>query len=168
MTDGVLTNTAGMTLYTFDKDAGGKSACNGPCAANWPPLTAGADAKASGDWSIVTRDDGAKQWAYKGKPVYLWAKDQKPGDKTGTDSTTSGTSPSSHGKAHGSRVGQTHAPLPRRRPAACGRGVRCLSRVSAFEPPRRDSPAAPTPRAAAPGPGRRDTPAAPLRAGADG
>ena len=83
MTDGVLTNTAGMTLYTFDKDAGDKSACNGPCAASWPPLMAGADAKASGDWSIVTRDDGAKQWAHKGKPVYLWVKDQKPGDKTG-------------------------------------------------------------------------------------
>jgi predicted lipoprotein with Yx(FWY)xxD motif len=83
MTDGVLTNTAGMTLYTFDKDEGGKSMCNGPCVANWPPLMAGADAKASGDWAIVTRDDGAKQWAYKGKPVYLWAKDQKPGDKTG-------------------------------------------------------------------------------------
>ena len=83
MTDGVLTNTAGMTLYTFDKDEGGKSMCNGPCAANWPPLMAGADAKAAGDWSIVTRDDGAKQWAYKGKPVYLWAKDTKPGDKTG-------------------------------------------------------------------------------------
>ena len=83
MMDGVLTNTAGMTLYTFDKDADGKSACNGPCAANWPPLMAGGDAKASGDWSIVTRDDGGKQWAYKGKPVYLWAKDQKPGDKTG-------------------------------------------------------------------------------------
>ena len=83
MTDGILTNSAGMTLYTFDKDAGGKSACNGPCTANWPPLMAGADAKAAGDWSIVTRDDGAKQWAYKGKPVYLWAKDAKPGDKTG-------------------------------------------------------------------------------------
>jgi predicted lipoprotein with Yx(FWY)xxD motif len=85
MTDGVLTNDAGMTLYTFDRDAagGGKSACNGPCAANWPPLMAAADAKPSGDWSLATRDDGAKQWAYKGKPLYLWAKDQKPGDKTG-------------------------------------------------------------------------------------
>jgi len=38
--DGVLVNGAGMTLYTFDKDAGGKSACNGPCAGNWPPLMA--------------------------------------------------------------------------------------------------------------------------------
>jgi predicted lipoprotein with Yx(FWY)xxD motif len=85
MTDGVLTNEAGMTLYTFDRDAAGsgKSVCNGPCAALWPPLMAAADAQAAGDWSIVTRDDGSKQWAYQGKPVYLWAKDQKPGDKTG-------------------------------------------------------------------------------------
>jgi predicted lipoprotein with Yx(FWY)xxD motif len=83
VTDGVLTNDAGMTLYTFDKDAGGKSACNGPCATNWPPLKAATDAKAAGDWSIITRDDGSKQWAYKGKPVYNWSKDMKPGDKTG-------------------------------------------------------------------------------------
>lgn len=81
--DGTLTNAAGMTLYTFDKDAAGKSACNGQCAANWPPLAAGAGATASGDWSVVTRDDGSKQWAYKGKPLYTWVKDQKPGDKTG-------------------------------------------------------------------------------------
>src|SRR5205807_1251738 len=74
---------AGMTVYTFDKDAGGKSACNGPCATNWPPLTAGADSKASGDWTVITRDDGSKQWAYKGKPLYLWSKDQKAGDMTG-------------------------------------------------------------------------------------
>jgi len=83
--DSVLTNSAGMTLYTFDKDAvgSGKSACNGPCATNWPPLLAAADAKPSGDYTIITRDDGAKQWAYKGKPLYLWIKDTKPGDRTG-------------------------------------------------------------------------------------
>src|ERR1700754_3078255 len=73
----------GMTLYTFDKDSAGKSACNGPCATNWPPLMAAADAKASGDWTIVTRDDGSKMWALKGKPVYTFAKDTKPGDTTG-------------------------------------------------------------------------------------
>ena len=82
--DGVLVGANGMTLYTFDRDAvPGKSACNGPCATNWPPLMAASGATASGDWSIVTRDDGARQWAYKGKPVYFWAKDQKPGDRTG-------------------------------------------------------------------------------------
>ena len=81
--DGTLTNAAGMTLYVFDKDAGGKSACNGPCAANWPPLMVVGNAAAAGDWTIVVRDDGTTQWAYKGKPLYTWAKDAKPGDKTG-------------------------------------------------------------------------------------
>ena len=81
--NGMMVNGAGMTLYTFDKDSGGKSTCNGPCAANWPPVMAAADAKPSGDWTIITRDDGAKQWAYKGKPVYVWSKDTKPGDMTG-------------------------------------------------------------------------------------
>ena len=78
-----LVDVNGMTLYTFDRDAKGKSNCNGACATNWPPLMAGADAKASGDWTVVTRDDGGKQWAYKGKPLYEFAKDTKPGDVTG-------------------------------------------------------------------------------------
>ena len=83
--DGVLTGTNGMTLYTFDKDVAGsgKSTCNGPCAANWPPLSATANDTAHGGYSIITRDDGSKQWAVKGKPVYYWVKDSKPGDKTG-------------------------------------------------------------------------------------
>jgi predicted lipoprotein with Yx(FWY)xxD motif len=78
----VLTDEKGMTLYVFDKDSGGKSACNGPCATNWPPLMAAA-AKPAGDYSIITRDDGSKQWAYKGKPLYTWKKDEKAGDVTG-------------------------------------------------------------------------------------
>ena len=81
--DGVLVNSAGMTLYTFDKDTAGKSACNDQCAKIWPPVAAPADAKPMGDMTVITRDDGSKQWAYKGKPVYLYAKDTKPGDKTG-------------------------------------------------------------------------------------
>lgn len=82
---GTLVDSAGMTLYTFDRDTAGsgKSACNGPCIALWPALRAADTDRASGDWSIVTRDDGSRQWAYKSKPLYLWVKDQKPGDKTG-------------------------------------------------------------------------------------
>lgn len=80
----VLTDAKGMTLYTFDRDATpGKSACNGPCATNWPPLMAAANDMNSGDWTVITRDDGGKQWAYKGKPLYTWTKDTKPGDTTG-------------------------------------------------------------------------------------
>lgn len=79
----VLADPKGMTLYTFDRDTAGTSNCNDQCAQNWPPLGAAADAKTSGDWTVVTRKDGAKQWAYKTKPLYTWAKDTKPGDVTG-------------------------------------------------------------------------------------
>jgi predicted lipoprotein with Yx(FWY)xxD motif len=83
--DGVLVGPNGMTLYTFDKDVAGsgKSTCNGPCATNWPPLMAAASDTASGNYTVITRDDGKMQWAVKGKPVYYWVKDSKPGDKTG-------------------------------------------------------------------------------------
>ena len=78
-----LVDSKGMTFYTFDKDAGGKSMCNGPCAENWPPLMASADAKPTGDWTVVTRDDGKMMWAYKGKPLYTFKKDTAPGETNG-------------------------------------------------------------------------------------
>lgn len=77
-----LVDATGMVLYSFDKDSAGKSACNGPCAQNWPPFAA-MSASASGDWTAVTRDDGSKQWAYRGKPLYTFVKDTKPGDTVG-------------------------------------------------------------------------------------
>jgi len=82
-TNGVLTNPKGMTLYTFDNDHDGKSACTGPCAKNWHALKASKSAKPMGDWTVITRDDGSKQWAFKGKPVYTWTMDKKAGDMTG-------------------------------------------------------------------------------------
>jgi len=75
-----LTDAKGMSLYTFDKDSGGKSACNSPVRRNWPLLKAEASDQASDNYTIITRDDGGKQWAYKGKPLYTFAKDQKAGD----------------------------------------------------------------------------------------
>ena len=83
--NGVLVNASGMTLYTFDKDVAGsgKSACNGPCIALWPALAATAGAQPEGDFSLVARDDGSAQWAYKGKPLYTYAADKKAGDVTG-------------------------------------------------------------------------------------
>ena len=84
VSDGVLTGSNGMTLYTFDKDAGGKSMCNGECAKNWPPLMVKKDDEAPKDkWTHVTRDDGSMQWAYDGKPLYTFVKDKKAGETTG-------------------------------------------------------------------------------------
>jgi len=81
--DGVLVNAAGMTVYTFDKDTAnsGKSACAGPCVDAWPAVAAPANVAAP--YSVVTRDDGVKQLAYQGKPLYLFKKDVKPGDRNG-------------------------------------------------------------------------------------
>ena len=80
-----LVDAKGMTLYVFDKDKDmpGKSVCNGPCAENWPVLLASDSDKASGDWTVVTRDDGKKMWAYKGRPLYTWKNDKAPGDVDG-------------------------------------------------------------------------------------
>ena len=80
---GMLVDAKGMTVYTYAKDSAGKSACIAKCAENWPPVVA-TDAKAAGaDYSTITRDDGTKQLAYKGKPLYTFVKDKKAGDKTG-------------------------------------------------------------------------------------
>lgn len=81
----VLTDNARMTLYTFtnDKNKSGGSACNGDCATAWPPLLTDDNATANGDYSLITRDDGTKQWAYYGMPLYRWKNDASMGDTTG-------------------------------------------------------------------------------------
>ena len=83
VTNGVMASKEGKTLYTFDKDAAGKSNCNGGCAAAWPPFMVANPALAGGDFSIVKRDDGASQWAFTGKPLYFFAGDSKPGEIKG-------------------------------------------------------------------------------------
>jgi predicted lipoprotein with Yx(FWY)xxD motif len=78
----MLTDGKGMTLYVFLKDGPDTSNCNGQCAMNWPPLAADG-APPSDAWTVVTRMDGSKQWAYRKRPLYAWAKDAVPGDITG-------------------------------------------------------------------------------------
>jgi predicted lipoprotein with Yx(FWY)xxD motif len=81
---GMYTDAKGMTLYTFDKDpASGPSACSGGCAQAWPAVMADASDKPQGDWTVMPAADGGNQWAYKGKRVYTFAKDKKPGDANG-------------------------------------------------------------------------------------
>lgn len=83
MKNGMMVDHKGMTVYTFDKDAGGKSMCNDDCAKNWPPMMAPAGAKAEGKWSVIKRADGMMQYAYDGKPLYTFMKDEKPGEMKG-------------------------------------------------------------------------------------
>jgi predicted lipoprotein with Yx(FWY)xxD motif len=57
--------------------------CSGECAEYWPPAKADANAQPTGDLTIIIRDDGTRQWADDGHPLYTYAKDKKPGDVTG-------------------------------------------------------------------------------------
>ena len=80
----VLTGPTGMTLYTFKNDKDGTSVCNGPCAENWPPFKPEAGAPAAkAPLGVTTRGDGSRQYTWKGKPLYYWKSDKKPGDATG-------------------------------------------------------------------------------------
>ncbi|HEX9172618.1 MAG TPA: hypothetical protein VF861_08150 [Telluria sp.] len=84
MSGGALVTPSGMTVYTFDKDTAnsGKSACSGACLKAWPAVPAG-DAPVAPPYSVITREDGSKQLAYKGKPLYTYAEDKKPGERKG-------------------------------------------------------------------------------------
>lgn len=78
----------GRTLYIFTRDEAGKSNCSGMCAMTWPPLivtsdTVEAPPEIAADFTVITRDDGSKQAAYKGMPLYLFARDTAPGQTNG-------------------------------------------------------------------------------------
>ncbi len=85
----VLTDAKGMTLYYFATDipGSGKSVCYNQCATFWPifytPSPAVSPPLARSDFSVVTRDDGTLQTAYKGWPLYYFARDATPGETKG-------------------------------------------------------------------------------------
>jgi len=82
----VLTDEKGMSIYVTVRDQQpSKSTCTASCAETWPPVAAPGDAQGHGEWSIVTRDDGSKQWAFEGHPLYRYSNDQSPGDSYGDD-----------------------------------------------------------------------------------
>jgi predicted lipoprotein with Yx(FWY)xxD motif len=82
-----LTDANGRTLYFFARENPGEVACTGTCLTNWPafasgPLVAPSLLKAT-DFSVTTRPDGTRQSLYKGRLLYYFAKDTKPGDMNG-------------------------------------------------------------------------------------
>jgi transforming growth factor-beta-induced protein len=82
---GTNSTNPGFTLYAFDSDLGSAgSTCNDSCATSWPPVlvTDGEVANISG-LSLVTRDDGSSQAAYKGRPLYFYSGDTEASDTSG-------------------------------------------------------------------------------------
>ncbi|OPY54297.1 MAG: Secreted repeat of unknown function [Methanosaeta sp. PtaU1.Bin112] len=81
-----LVNQSGFALYYFSNDgsASGSSTCYDDCATKWPPFYAETlilpDNLRTVDFAAITRTDGSKQTTFKGWPLYLYSKDQAPGD----------------------------------------------------------------------------------------
>ncbi|MBM3778160.1 MAG: hypothetical protein FJW23_07955 [Acidimicrobiia bacterium] len=73
-------DTDGHTLMVSDADRPGVSNCTAACLDEFPPLLASPDAEPVGDWSLVARSDGSRQWAYQSRPLYRWAREQDPGE----------------------------------------------------------------------------------------
>ncbi len=71
----MLVNDRDYSIYTWDKDPAGKSVCTGDCARTWHPVLAPAAAQPQGEWSIIQRAPGERQWAFRKKPVYTYAQD---------------------------------------------------------------------------------------------
>ncbi len=80
-----LTDFAGMTLYTFDKDKSGVSTCDATCARTWKPYSSGATAQKQfpDHITVIKRADGSDQFTWDGKPLYYFASDQNAGDLKG-------------------------------------------------------------------------------------
>ncbi len=75
----ILVDGRGRTLYLFEADKSGKSACTGPCAGTWPPFTAAAPSAGNGldggALATTARTDGTQQVTYHGHPLYYYAGD---------------------------------------------------------------------------------------------
>jgi predicted lipoprotein with Yx(FWY)xxD motif len=103
----------GMTLYTYDGDPAGKATCLAECAKKWLPMPAQGKAAPFGDWSVITRGDGTKQWALKGKPLYRFIEDVTPGSVGGTNvfyTMSRGPLAGHRGAYYGSRMQPPKAP----------------------------------------------------------
>ncbi|WP_315706741.1 MULTISPECIES: hypothetical protein [unclassified Bradyrhizobium] len=82
----ILVDLKGMTLYTFAHDTTGTaSTCDAKCAEKRPPLVAPDNAVATGDFTVITRSDGKKMWAYRYRPLYTSQLDGAPGEVNGND-----------------------------------------------------------------------------------
>lgn len=81
----LLLNNKGFSVYSSDADTATKSSCTAKCLEEWIPVLAPQTAKARGDWSVLERSPGIKQWVYRGKPLYTYALEKRTRSFTGSD-----------------------------------------------------------------------------------
>ena len=82
----ILVTAHGFALYYFTPEKNGAIKCTGSCARVWPPLLLPKGAAppravrgAPGTFGVVVRPEGTRQLTYRGRPLYTYVDDKKPG-----------------------------------------------------------------------------------------
>ena len=81
----MLMSARGFSVYVFDKDTPTQSNCNASCLEEWAPMLAPESAIAQGQWSILQHEGGARQWAFRARPLYTHIIDSKERSYEGGD-----------------------------------------------------------------------------------
>jgi predicted lipoprotein with Yx(FWY)xxD motif len=101
----VLTTTKGRTLYSLSVETHGRFVCTGSCLASWKPLLVPPAVTPKGPVKLGTvhRPDGKTQVTFKGRPLYSFNGDVKPGEANGEGLKDVGT-------WHAAKVAKASAP----------------------------------------------------------
>lgn len=88
MSETILTNAHGMTLYYRTSDVLPSTVCSGGCAGVWPPLVASSSGTPTSVASLpgkltVVADANGNQVVYNGHPLYTYSGDTGPGQTSG-------------------------------------------------------------------------------------
>jgi predicted lipoprotein with Yx(FWY)xxD motif len=81
----MIVTASGYSVYSWDGDAHNKSNCNEQCLTEWSPVPAGAATVAQGEWGIIERSAGIKQWSFRGEPLYTHILDRRFRSLEGSD-----------------------------------------------------------------------------------
>jgi len=81
----LLTTEKNESVYVFDEDTAVSSNCHEACASTWQPILAPQLARAKGEWTLLERSPGVRQWVYRGKPLYTYANDTRSWSLQGSD-----------------------------------------------------------------------------------
>ncbi|MFK7831070.1 MAG: hypothetical protein AB8B57_14930 [Congregibacter sp.] len=81
----LLTTDTNASVYAFAKDSAAAAACTENCLLDWDPVLAPVMAQARGEWALLERSPGLRQWVYRGSPLYTYKHDPAGWSQTGSD-----------------------------------------------------------------------------------
>ena len=112
----LLITSKGYSVYSSDADTTNQSNCTKACLNDWAPVAAPQIAKPHGEWSIIERSPGIRQWTFRGKPLYTYRLEKRTRSMMGSDNpgwhnvfTQRAYSPPAEFTVQDSRIGQVLA-----------------------------------------------------------